>query len=328
MGGEVKSTMKTALITGITGQDGAYLTKLLLEKDYIVYGWARNDNEKNLIRLKTLDVLDKVKIKRVDLLNYDSIIHELMQVQIDEIYNLAAQSSVGESFIEPKETLNFNINSLLNLLEAVRYVNPKIKLFQASSSEMFGKVNCLPIHENYALNPVSPYGTSKAAAHWMIKNYRDSYKLFVVSGILFNHESLLRGEDFFVKKVIKQSIEISKGLRRVLEVGNIDIKRDFGYSPCYVEAMWRMLQIDRPEDCIICSGQSIYLRDIVHYCFDKLNINHNRIKISQSLYRPEEIIDIYGDNTKARTILGWNYEMKFEEVLDILINQELQDFDK
>ncbi len=320
--------MKTAIITGITGQDGAYLAKLLIEKDYQVYGWVRNDHPEKLEKLKSLAILDKVILKKVDLLNHASIVDELMKVSPNEIYNLAAQSSVGKSFTEPKETLDFNMNSVLNLLEAIHSVNPKIRFYQASSSDMFGKINSLPITENHALNPVSPYATSKAAAHFMVRNYRDSYHLFAVSGILFNHESFLRGENFFVKKVIRQSIEISKGQRSVLEVGNIDVKRDFGYSPIYVEAMWKMLQIDKPEDFIICSGQSIYLRDIIYYCFDKLNISYDCLKINPKFYRPEEIVDIYGDNSKAKSLLGWNYEMKFEEVLNILIQQELESFEK
>lgn len=318
--------MKKAIITGITGQDGVYLAKLLLEKNYEVYGWVRNDNKEKLEKLRIMGILDKIKIIKIDLLNYTSIVKEITNVSPDEIYNLAAQSSVGKSFSEPRETLNFNINSVLNFLEAIHSVNPQIRFYQASSSDMFGKIKSLPITEFNALNPVSPYATSKASAHFMVKNYRDSFKLFAVSGILFNHESFLREENFFVKKVIKHSVEISKGKRKVLEVGNVDIKRDFGYSPYYVEAMWRMLQIDTPEDFIICSGYSIYLRDIIYYCFDKLNINHESLVVNPNFYRPEEITDIYGDNTKAKSVLRWDYDMKFEDVLDILIQQELDNY--
>ncbi|MGY0039756.1 GDP-mannose 4,6-dehydratase [Pedobacter sp. NJ-S-72] len=203
-------------------------------------------------------------------------------------------------------------------------VDKTIRFYQASSSEMYGKVNELPITENSVLHPLSPYAISKAAAHFTCIHYRESYKLHVSCGVLFNHESYLRQNTFFVKKVIQESIKISKGLIDVLKVGNIDVKRDFGYAPKYTEAMYLILQQEHPSDYLICSGQTISLREIIHYIFDKLNISHDLYQIDDQLYRPAEIENIYGNNSKAKQELGWVYDLDIYQTLDLLVEEELK----
>ncbi|MBW6440672.1 GDP-mannose 4,6-dehydratase [Patescibacteria group bacterium] len=317
--------MKTAIITGITSQDGAYLAKLLLKKNYKVIGLLRHRNNSNFKKsarnLEYLGVVPKIKFAVCDLLDLSSITKIIKKYEPDEIYNLAAQSSVGISFNKPLETLSFNILSVANILEIIKKNKKMIKFYQASSSEMFGTVNSLPFTENSILHPVSPYGISKATAHLITINYREAYGLFAVSGILFNHESIFRRDDFIIKKIIKSAINIKKGKQKALEVGNIDIKRDFGYAPKYVEAIYLMMQNDKPDDYIICSGKSISLREIIYYVFDRLRISKEKIIIKKSLFRATEIKDIYGNPEKARIELNWTYEMSFYKVLDILIDE-------
>jgi len=246
----------------------------------------------------------------------------VIQCRPDEIYNLAAQSSVSRSFQDPVETLQFNILSVTNLLESILHTDKNIRFYQASSSEMFGSINALPLTENSIFHPVSPYGISKASAHWITINYRESFGLFTTSGILFNHESVLRESHFIIKKIIRSAIDIQNGRQDFLEVGNIDIKRDFGYAPKYVEAMYLMMQHERPDDYIIATGKSLSIREIIYYVFEKMNISKEKIKINQTFFRPNEIINIYGDASKARAKLGWKYTMSFFQVLDILIEEE------
>ncbi|EKE02031.1 MAG: hypothetical protein ACD_20C00434G0004 [uncultured bacterium] len=318
--------MKTAMITGITGQDGAYLSKFLLGKGYQVIGLVRSYKYSGHHNLSYLGINNEVILEECDLLDISRIMNIINKYDPDEIYNLAAQSSVKTSFDQPIGTMQFNIISILNILESIKTINPKIKFYQASSSEMFGKAENLPIVEKTVIHPLSPYAISKAAAHWTTINYREAYNLFTCCGILFNHESYLRNERFFVKKVIRQAIDIHKGKQEVLKVGNIDVKRDFGFSPKYIEAMWLMLQQDKPDDFIICSGKSISLKEIVYYVFDKLSIRKDKIIIDKNLYRPADIIDMYGDNSKAKEILNWNYDLDFFNILDILIDEELRNY--
>jgi len=315
---------KTALITGITGQDGAYLAQFLLEKGYEVVGLSRSYNQENLRGLKSLGIKDDVVVKECDLLDLANVISIFKEHNPDEIYNLASQSSVGLSFSQPVGTINFNIISVINMLETIRTMSPDTKFYQASSSEMFGNVQNLPICEHSVIHPSSPYAISKAAAHWAAINYRESYGLFACCGILFNHESYLRSHNFFVKKVILQALKIKNGEQKTLKVGNLNIKRDFGYAPDYVKAMWLMLQKESAKEYIICSGKSIYLKDIVDYVFDKLNIDKNRIEIDEKLFRPNEIQDIYGNNEKSKEELGWEYDKTFFDVLDLLIEEEIK----
>lgn len=320
--------MKKAIITGITGQDGAYLSRLLLGKGYNVIGLIRSQYGSNLSRLKYLDVLDRVELVECDQVDLSQVLNIIATHKPTEVYNLAAQSSVSLSFQQPIGTINFNIQSVLNMLEAIRLLDPSIRFYQASTSEMFGKVNHLPITEESIVHPLSPYAISKVTGHYVCINYRESYNLYTSCGILFNHESYLRGENFFVKKLIKGAIDIVHGKREFLEFGNLDIKRDFGWSEKYVEAMWLLLQQDKPDDYIISSGKSITLREIVYYVFDKLKIDRCLIKINPSFFRPTEIEDIYGSNKKARSVLNWQYDMDFFEVLDLIIEEEYKNYNK
>jgi len=315
--------IKTAFITGITGQDGAYLSKFLLEKGYKIIGITRSYNEDNLDKLKQLKIADQVLLEECDLLDISNVIALINKYKPDEIYNLAAQSSVGQSFKQPIGTINFNIISVLNLLEAIRLIKSDIRFYQASSSEMYGKVLNLPVTINTPMHPLSPYAISKASAHWTVINYREAYSLYACNGILFNHESYLRSTGFFVKKVLHETVRNQNNPNWVLKVGNIDIKRDFGYSPNYVEAMWLMLQAENPDDFIICSGKSITLRSIIEYVFIKLGVSLDRLVIDSGFIRPTDIEDIYGDNTPAKLKLDWQYDLDFYQVLDLLIAEEL-----
>ncbi|HBK83022.1 MAG TPA: GDP-mannose 4,6-dehydratase [Flavobacterium sp.] len=317
--------MKKAIITGINGQDGAYLANFLLNKGYEVIGFTRKSNV-SFHGLDYLKIKDKINLIECDLLNIKQVFNLLNQIKPDEIYNLAAQSSVYQSYVEPITTFEFNTMSVFNIIESIKKSNFKIKLYQASSSEMYGRVKKLPINEESVIHPVSPYAISKVAAHYTCVNYRESYNMFIACGILFNHESYLRNDNFFIKKVIQESLEISLGKRAVLKVGNIDIKRDFGFAPKYVEAMYLMLQQEKPSDFLICSGQSVSLRSIIYYIFEKLSISKELCVIDSQFHRPSDIDDIYGTNEKAKNQLEWCYDMNFYNVLDILLNEEITNY--
>lgn len=316
--------MKTAIITGISGQDGPYLAKLLLEKGYRVIGTVRSYRCANTRSFRYLGIEDKIILEELDLLDMANVIRIMQKYTPDEIYNLAAQSSVGLSFDQPIGTFSFNTVSVNNMLEAIRLFNKETKLYQASSSEMYGRVKNMPITLETPMHPISPYGVSKMASYFMITTYRESYDLFVSNGVLFNHESFLRSNNFFVKKVIRDAIAIKNKKLEFLKVGNLDVKRDFGYAPAYVEAMWKILQASKADDFIICSGVSIKLKDIVEYVFDKLEIDKKLIIIDEKLFRPNEIDEIYGDNSKSKEILKWDYALSFFNVLDLLIAEEME----
>ena len=312
-----------AIITGITGQDSAYLAKLLLKKNYKVYGVVRSIESSDFTKLRYLNIYSNINFVEVDLMSFNEVHELLRKIRPNCLYNLASQSSVGWSNLEPYDTYLFNSISVLNMLESIRKIDIKIKFFQALSSEIFGIPDNLPINELESISPVNMYGASKASNYNLIKIYRDTYNIFAASGIFFNHESVLRTGDFFVKKVIKNSIQIKNKKLDKLVVGNLNVKRDFGYAPKYIEAMWQMLQSDKPDDYIICSGKSILLRDIVEYVFDKLELDKNLIIENTDFFRPNEIDEIYGDNSKAVQVLGWKYDYDFYDVLDILIDEEL-----
>ena len=300
------------------------MSRLLLSKGYSVVGLVRSSGTSDLKGLEYLQVKNKMVIEECDLLDISQIIKILYQYKPTEIYNLAAQSSVSLSFKQPIGTFQFNTVSVYNLLEAIKLVDRDIKFYQASSSEMYGKVSSLPINENSVLHPVSPYAISKAAAHWTCIHYRESYNMFICCGILFNHESYLRSSNFFMKKVLVESIKIKRGELNKLYVGNIDISRDFGYAPLYVEGMNLMMQSEQPADYILCSGRSVKLRNIIEYVFKKLGIDNSYYEVSKELYRPADIEDIYGDPAKAKNKIGWNYLETNEELLENLLNEELR----
>jgi GDPmannose 4,6-dehydratase len=320
--------MKTAIISGITGQDGAYLSRLLLSKGYRVVGLIRSLSGSNLDRLKYLKIDREIEYLECDLRDLSQVLNIISNIKPAEFYNLAAQSSVSLSFQQPSGTIDFNVHSVLNVLESIRLLNPGIRFYQASSSEMFGKVNDLPISENSNVHPLSPYAISKVTGHYICINYRESYNLYTSCGILFNHESYLRGPNFFVKKLLRGALELKNGRREFLEFGNLDIKRDFGWSEKYVEAMWLMLQQDSGDDYVISSGKSISLREIVYYVFDRLSLDRGLIKTTPQLFRPTDIEDIYGSSEKAKARLDWVYDIPFQDVLDKILEEEELNYDK
>lgn len=311
--------MKT-IITGISGQDGAYLAKQLLSQGHSVIGLVRGSIS-SLNGLKYLDIFDSIELCTIDLTDKDGLNDLFKSIQPDYYYNLAAQSSVGASFVNPHESILFNLHSTLNALEAIRVYSRHTKFYQATSSEMFGDVAELPITEKTLLHPQSPYAISKAACHHLVRNYRESYDISACSGILFNHESVLRRENFFIMKVIKTALDIKFNRCDELRVGNIDIKRDFGFAPKYVEAMILMMDQEELDDYIICSGTSITLRSIIYHIFDCLNISKDRVVIDQRFFRPSEISDIYGDNSKAKRELGWEYDFSFYSVVENILEE-------
>ena len=318
--------MKIALILGVTGQDGSYLSKLLFEKGYKVIGTTRdlvNSNKRNLKYLQIENSIELIELRELD---FENIKKTIRKYRPDEIYNLGAQSSVAYSFRNPIETISYNIISVLYLLETIKHENPHSKFYQASSSEMFGnlaKTN-LPLKESLVFHPASPYGVSKATAHWLSVNYREANNIFASCGILFNHESVLRGPNYVIKKIINSAVKIEMGLiSEPIQVGNIQIERDWGYAPKYVEAMWKMLQLDYPDDFLICSGNIISLEKFIEYIFLKLKLDKEKyIKIDKNLYRPVDLMKIYGDNSKAKNNLGWEYSLSNEELIDQLIIDE------
>jgi GDPmannose 4,6-dehydratase len=319
--------LKTAIITGITGQDGAYLSKFLLEKGYRVIGITRNLQSGNLNGLSYLDIENDLDLVEANVFDISNIIRLLEKYKPDEFYNLAAQSSVGLSFEQPIGTLEFNIISVANILEAVRIVNKNIRIYQSSSGEMFGNVSkeLLPIDENFLIHPASPYAISKAAAHWICVNYREAYKLFISSGILFNHESVLRRSNFVTKKIISSALKIKNGQLGTLKVGNTSVMRDWGYAPEYVKVMWKMLNVPQGNDYIICSGKAHTLQQFLEIVFNYVGLDHNKyITFDKSLYRPVELEIIYGNPQKAKSELGWNYSITFEDLVGRLIEDELK----
>jgi GDPmannose 4,6-dehydratase len=314
-----------AIISGVTGQDGSLLASFLLLKGYQVVGLVPSDRESNLFRLDFLKINDKVKIRRVNLLDQQELESLLEETKPDEFYNLAAISSVGLSFQIPMLTFEFNTRSVINLLESIRRVTPKTRFYQASSSEMFGNVGKerLPIRESFLFHPASPYGISKASAHWLTVNYREAYKLDACCGILFNHESALRPENFVIKKIVSAAVRIARGEGRKLVLGNLNITRDWGYAPRYVEAMWLMLQQEKMEDYLICSGIPLTLEEFVTKVFDHLSIDKgDHISTDSSLMRSLDLETIYGDNSKAKDQLGWQYDLETNDLIRWLVRDE------
>ena len=313
------------MITGITGQDGAYLSQLLIAKNYKVVGINRSYNP-NTFKLDYLGLTDNIQFEVCDLMDSGNVSDLIEKYKPNEIYNLAAQSSVGMSFEQPTSTLTFNILSVINQLETIKRLSLNTRFYQASTSEMFGNVANLPIRETETFHPASPYAISKASAHWIVTNYRESYGIFACSGILFNHESFLRDSSFFVKKIISNAVDMKFRGERILQVGDLSVKRDFGYSPDYVKAMWLMLQQDMPDDYIICSGESITLQEIVRYVFLSLKLDTDLVESNCDFSRPNELMNIYGDNSKAKSKLGWSYDRNVHQLIDLLIEEEKSNY--
>lgn len=316
---------KTALITGITGQDGAYLAKLLLEKGYQVVGTYRRTSGLNLERIEALGIKDQFELMPMDLQDQGNIIRVLDKVKPDEIYNLAAQSFVAVSFEQPMVTGDITGLGAARLLEGIRTVNPGIRFYQASTSEMFGKVQSVPQNERTPFYPRSPYAAAKLYAHWMTVNYRESYDMFACSGILFNHESPLRGLEFVTRKITHTVARIKCGQAKELRLGNLDAKRDWGYAPEYVEAMWLMLQKGKPEDFVIATGETHSVREFVEAAFAYVNLDWQEyVVVDPAFYRPAEVELLIGDPGKAKEKLGWQPKTTFKDLVGIMVEADLK----
>ncbi len=337
-------SQKTALITGITGQDGAYLARLLLQKEYDVYGAFRRTSSSNFWRIEELGIRDDPNLHLVDhdLTDLGSNLSLLEKVQPDEIYNLAAQSFVTVSFSQPVTTAQSTGIGALTMLEAIRYANREIRYYQASTSEMFGKVRAIPQNEETPFYPRSPYGVSKLFAHWMTINYRESYGIFGCSGILFNHESPLRGIEFVTRKITDGVARIKLGQRECLELGNLDAQRDWGYAEEYVEGMWRMLQVEEPDTYVLATNRTSSVRDFARLSFQAAGMNvrfegerENEIaideatgktilKVNPEFYRPAEVDLLIGNPAKAAEKLGWKAETSLERLCELMVEADLK----
>jgi GDPmannose 4,6-dehydratase len=336
--------MKKTIVTGITGQDGAYLAQLLLEKGYKVYGTYRRTSSVNFWRIEELEIQNHPNLHLVeyDLTDLGSSIALVQKVQPDEIYNLAAQSFVGVSFDQPSTTAQITGVGALNLLEAIRLVNPKIRFYQASTSEMFGKVQAIPQREDTPFYPRSPYGVAKLYAHWMTINYRESYDIFGCSGILFNHESPLRGREFVTRKITDSVAKIKLGKLDCMELGNLDAKRDWGFAKEYVEGMWRMLQVDTPDTYVLATNRTETVRDFVEMAFKGAGIQvefkgsaeHETavdtvtgktvMRINPKFYRPAEVELLIGDPAHAKAKLGWEPKTTLEQLCQMMVEADLR----
>lgn len=314
---------KKALICGISGQDGAYLAQLLLAKDYEVYGTSRDAQVSTFPNLTTLDIRNQVNLSSMVLTDFRSVLQTLSQVEPDEVYNLAGQSSVSLSFLQPVETLESISVGTLNLLESIRFLGKPIRLYNASSSECFGDTGNQPANESTPFKPRSPYAVAKSAAHWEVANYRDAYGLFACSGILFNHESPLRAERFVTRKIVSSACRIADGKQDKLTLGNLDIQRDWGWAPEYVEAMWLMMQVHEPEDFVIATGQTNSLRTFCKVVFDQLRLDWEKhVVVDKTLYRPSEIMIGMADPGSAREKMNWEAKLTMEAVIKKMIQAE------
>jgi GDPmannose 4,6-dehydratase len=312
-----------ALITGITGQDGSYLAELLLEKGYKVFGMVRRSSTEKFDRIN--HIRDKIHLRQADLLDQLSMVRLIDECQPDEIYNLAAQSFVPTSWEQPMLTGEFNALGVTKMLEAIRLVNKKIKFYQASSSEMFGKVKEVPQNEKTPFYPRSPYGVAKVYAHWITVNYRESYGIFSVSGILFNHESPRRGLEFVSRKITDGVAKIKLGLAKKLYLGNLEAKRDWGFAGDYVKAMWLMLQHKEPEDFVIATGKNHSVKDLAQIAFEHVGLDYKKfVEVDPKLVRPAEVDVLLGDPSYAQKKLGWKPEVSFEELIKIMVDADLE----
>ncbi len=314
---------KRALITGITGQDGCYLAKLLLAEGYEVVGVLDAIRSSHLWNLAYLEILPSIQILKSNLNDYVETQRLILEVKPSEVYALAAQSSVSASFREPAVTMSTNTVHVMNWLEAIRILDPSIKFYQASSSEMYGNVSNVPVTDETLFNPVSPYAVSKVASHYLVRSFRNAYGLYAVSGILFNHESVLRKPGFFTRKLIDSALSLADGIICEISFGNLDVSRDIGYAPDYVVPMWKMLQQDEPEDHLICTGESITLKELVKHVFGCLDIPIETVQQDLSLHRPAEIRDIFGSPTYASEKLGWTSSFDAKTTMERILNERL-----
>tara|TARA_B100000674_G_scaffold268629_1_gene221779 strand:+ start:1365 stop:2387 length:1023 start_codon:yes stop_codon:yes gene_type:complete len=335
---------KTALITGISGQDGAYLAEFLINKNYIVVGSERRSARYDTWRLKRLGIERKIIREELELTEPYEISRLIKKYKFDEIYNLGAQSFVKSSFSSPLYTCNTNGLSVLRILETIREFSPNTKFYQASSSEMFGEILTKKQNERTPFNPRSPYAVSKVFGHFIVKNYRESYNLFAVSGILFNHESPFRGEEFVTRKITKGLVNIINGKQKFLELGNIYSKRDWGFAKEYTEVMWKMLQQKKPDDYVVSTGRTYSIKDFINLCTDYLkiktkwigkgldekliNLKNNKIiiKISPKYFRPSEVDLLIGDSSKAKKILKWKPKTNLKSLVKIMLDEEIKYF--
>jgi len=313
---------KRALVTGITGQDGSYLAEFLLEKGYRVFGVVRRSSTVNFERL--IHLQDKIELIPGDLLDQNSLISALQQSQPQEVYNLASQSFVPTSWNQPVLTGEFTALGVTRILEAVRVVDPRIRFYQASSSEMFGMVRESPQNENTPFYPRSPYGVAKLYGHWITVNYRESYNLFAVSGILFNHESPRRGFEFVTRKVSYGVARIKLGLQRKLKLGNLDAERDWGYAGDYVRAMWLMLQQEKPRDYVIATGIAHSVRRLLEVAFQHVGLDYrDYVEVDPAHLRPAEVHHLLGDYSRAKQELGWMPAVGFDELIKMMVDEDL-----
>lgn len=314
--------MKTALICGVSGQDGAYLAELLLGKGYLVYGASRDAQVTSFHNLVRLGIREQVKTVSVNIHDFRSVLQAILKIRPDEVYNLAGQSSVGLSFEQPVETLESISIGTLNLLEAIRFSELPIRFYSAGSSECFGDTGKEAADENTPFRPRSPYGVAKAAAFWQVANYREAYQLYACTGILFNHESPLRPERFVTQKIVSAAVRIANGSQEKLLLGNIDIARDWGWAPEYVDAMWRMLQQERADDFVIATGQTNKLRDFIQAVFSYVGLEWERyVEIDKSFFRPTDIAEGYANPEKAKERMDWKANHLMVDVAKLMLTK-------
>ena len=319
----ISKIKKTALITGIGGQDGAYLAQLLLHKGYSVFGTSRDAGVSSFSSLKSLGIFGNITLLSMAPNDFKSTLTIISKVQPDEIYHLAGQTSVGLSFEQPSETIESITVGTLNILEALRFLKLPAKFYHASSSECFGDTNGVPAHELTPFNPISPYAVAKSAAHWLVKNYREAYKMYAVNGILFNHESALRPERFVTQKVVRAAYRISQGSTEKLTLGALNISRDWGWAPEYVEVMWRMLQTSQADDFVIATGETNSLKDFVEQTFSCFGLDWaEHVQHDDQLMRANEIAWSQGNPEKARQVLGWQADKRMGDVVKALCDAQ------
>jgi GDPmannose 4,6-dehydratase len=312
-----------ALITGVTGQDGSYLAEFLLEKGYEVYGMVRRSSTNRYDRIQ--HIVDRLHLVTGDLLDQFSLVRAIEQAQPDEIYNLGAQSFVPTSWTQPVLTADFTAVGVTRLLEAIRQVNPTIRFYQASSSEMFGKVLEIPQRETTPFYPRSPYGVAKVYAHYLTVNYRESFGIFACSGILFNHESPRRGLEFVTRKITDGVARIKTGKAHALSLGNIDAERDWGFAGDYVKAMWMMLQQPTPDDYVIATGETHSVREVCEIAFGRVGLDWQKhVHVDKGLFRPAEVDQLIGDPTKAKSKLGWEMHVSFKQLIEMMVDADLE----